>query len=76
MHSSLPPKILEYAIDNGVDFISPWEEYLNRGNILNLGVDKNGQGYTYSISTPLEIDEESFLTIGADMSIRYRNTNN
>lgn len=69
-------QLLKYAIDNGVDLVSPWEEYLNRGNILNLGVDKNGQGYTYSISTPLEIDEESFLTIGADMSIRYRNTNN
>lgn len=59
--------------------VSPWEEYLNRGNILNLGVDRNGQSYSYSSTEstePLINEEKSFLTIGADMSIRYYNSNN
>lgn len=71
--------LLDYAMSNGIDFVSPMDGWTTHGNILNLGVDRNGQTYGYdsaSEQTPYTDEEKSYLTIGADMSIRYYNSKN
>lgn len=68
--------VVDYALSKGIDFVSPIEGWNTHGNVLNLGVDKNGQTFTYDTEaqTPYTNDEKSYLTIGADMSIRYYNS--
>ena len=66
--------ILDKALDMGIDIVTPMDGWKTHGNILNLGVDRNGQKYTYDSAekqTPYTDEEMSYLTIGADMSIRY-----
>lgn len=66
--------ILDYAMSLGIDVVTPMEGWKTHGNILNLGVDRNGQTYVndnVANQTPYTDEEKSYLTIGADMSIRY-----
>lgn len=70
-------EVLEYALTKGVEFVTPMEGWNTHGNVLNLGVDRNGQTYPYdsaSSQVPYTDDEQSYLTVGADMSIRYYNS--
>ena len=71
-------EVLDYALTQGVDFISPWDGWKVFGNILNIGVDKMSQSYSFNAvsQTPYTDEEKSYLTIGADMSIRYFNSKN
>ena len=39
--------ILDYAMTKGIDIVLPTEGWNTHGNILNLGVDRNGQDYVY-----------------------------
>ena len=71
--------IWDYAMSRGIDIVTPWNGWQTHGNILNLGVDRNGQSYTYDSAvdqTPYNDEEKSYLTVGADMSIRYYNSKN
>ena len=66
--------ILDKALDMGIPIIAPYERWKSHGNILNIGVDKRNQTYSYKSSeqsTPYTDEEKSYLTIGADMSVRY-----
>jgi hypothetical protein len=66
--------VLDYAIQKGVEFVSPIDGWNTHGNMLNIGADRNGQTYPYDSAedqTPYTEEEQSFLTIGADGSIRY-----
>ena len=68
--------ILDYAMGLGIDIVTPMDGWNTHGNILNLGVDRNGQRYVYESAqnqTPLTNEEKSYLTIGADMSVRFYN---
>ena len=69
-------ELLDYALTQGVDFVSPWDGWKIFGNILNIGVDKMNQSYSFNAEdqTPYTDEEKSYLTIGADMSIRYYNS--
>ena len=65
--------VLDYALSKGVEFVSPMEGWNTHGNILNLGVEKRNQNFSYdgaANQTPYTDEEKSYLTIGADMSIR------
>lgn len=69
--------VIDYALAKGVDFVSPMQGWNTHGNILNIGIDRNNQKYGYdsaSAVVPYTDDEKSYLTIGADMSIRYYNS--
>lgn len=69
--------IMEEAISAGIDIVSPYEGWKVFGNIINIGVDKMSQSYSYSnaeTTTPYTDEEKSYLTVGADMSIRYYNS--
>ena len=66
-------EVLDYALSKGVEFVSPMEGWNTHGNILNLGVEKRNQNFSYdgaANQTPYTDEEKSYLTIGADMSIR------
>lgn len=68
--------VLDYALSNGIDIVAPTKGWEIFGNVLNIGVDRNGQRNPYDVAeqqTPYTADEKSYLTIGADMSIRYHN---
>lgn len=70
-------EVLDYALTNGINWVSPMEGWKTHGNILNLGVDRNEQSYSYETAAnqvPYTDEEKSYLTIGADMSIRYYNS--
>lgn len=69
-------EVLGYAIENGVNITSPMDGWLSHGNIVNIGVDRNGQTYPYDRAennTPYTDEELSYLTVGADTSIRLYN---
>jgi hypothetical protein len=68
--------VLDYALSKGIDIVAPVDGWTTHGNVLNLGVDTNGQTYGYDTygQTPLTNEEKSYLTIGADGSIRYYNS--
>lgn len=69
--------ILDYAMSKGIDIVPPMDGWKTHGNVLNVGVDRNGQTFPYDAAdaqTPLTDDEKSFLTIGADMTIRIFNS--
>lgn len=66
--------VLDYALSKGVEFVSPVDGWNTHGNLLNIGVDRNGQTYNFDSAgaqTLYTEEEQSFLTIGADGSIRY-----
>lgn len=68
--------VLDYAMSKGINIVTPMEGWKTHGNILNLGVDRNGQTYVYdsaSRQVPYTDEEKSYLTIGADMSVRFYN---
>ena len=72
-------EVLDYALSKGVEFVSPMEGWSTHGNLLNLGVDKMKQAYSYDDAAnqiPYTDEEQSWLTIGADKSIRYYNSKN
>ncbi len=69
--------ILDKALSKGVDIVAPMEGWKTHGNILNIGIDRNGQSYTYDSAknqTPYTDEEKSYLTIGADMKVRFFNS--
>lgn len=69
--------ILDYAMGKGVDIVPPMNGWLTHGNVLNIGVDRNGQTYpndSAEAQTPFTDDEKSYITIGADMTIRIFNS--
>lgn len=69
--------ILDQAASLGIEICSPMDGWKTHGNILNLGVDRNGQTYNFdsaSAVVPYTDGEKSFVTIGADMSIRVFNS--
>ena len=65
--------VLDYALSNGVEIIAPSEGWNRYGNIVQIGVDANGQTYQRNsdFRSQYTDEEKSYLTIGADMSIRY-----
>ena len=67
--------VLDYALSNGVEIISPSAGAELFGNILQLGIDRNGQTYfreaNFIAMNQYTDAEQSYLTIGADGSIRY-----
>ena len=69
--------VLDYAMGKGIDIVPPMDGWKTHGNVLNIGVDRNGQTYPFDTAeaqTPLTDDEKSYLTIGADMTIRIFNS--
>lgn len=77
-HAAAIYYVLDYAISQGIDFTTVSDWWKQYGNILNIGVDKNGQtdGYDAAKSVvPFTNDEKSYLTIGCDGSIRSFNGN-
>lgn len=71
--------VLDYALSKGIDIVAPTQGLTTHGNILNIGVDKNGQEYAYDSAehqVPLTDEEKSFLTVGANMEIRLFNAKN
>ena len=68
--------VLDYALTNGVDIIPPSEGWNLVGNIIQIGVDRNGQTYERDddFADQFTDEEKSYLTIGGDMSIRYYNS--
>jgi hypothetical protein len=68
--------VLDYAMSKGIDIVTPVDGWITHGNIINLGTDRNGQTYPWDSAmntTPLTDEEQSYLTIGADLSVRYFN---
>ena len=69
--------IWDKALDMGIDIVTPMDAWATHGNVLNIGIDRNGQSYQYDdaeAQTPYTDEEKSYLTIGADSSIRYYNS--
>lgn len=68
--------ILDYALAKGIPIVSPSKGWSIYGNIIQLGVDSNGQTYSYPISdNELNDEEKSYFTIGVDGSIRVHSHN-
>jgi hypothetical protein len=71
--------VLDYALSKGIDIVPPMRGLTTHGNILNIGVDRNGQTYPYDSAVnqvPYTDEETSFLTVGANMEIRLFNSKN
>lgn len=64
-------EVLEYAINKGIDIITPTEGWSTHGNLMQIGVDMMGTHAIYNIVDAYTDAEQSFLTVGADGSIRY-----
>lgn len=63
--------VIEYAISKGVKIALPSEGWKSHGNRLQLGVDMNGTSPIYNIVDDFTNEESSFITVGADGTIRY-----
>lgn len=64
-------EVLEYAINKGIDIVTPTEGWSTHGNLMQIGVDMMDTHAIYNIVDAYTDAEQSFLTIGADGSIRY-----
>lgn len=64
-------EVLEYAINKGIDIVTPTEGWSTHGNLMQIGVDMMGTHTIYNIVDAYTDAEQSFLTVGADGSIRY-----
>jgi hypothetical protein len=64
-------EVLEYAINKGIDIVTPTEGWSTHGNLMQIGVDMMNTHAIYNIVDAYTDAEQSFLTVGADGSIRY-----
>lgn len=64
-------EVLEYAINKGIDIVTPTEGWSTHGNLMQIGVDMMDTHTIYNIVDAYTDAEQSFLTVGADGSIRY-----
>lgn len=64
-------EVLEYAINKGIDIVTPTEGWSTHGNLMQIGVDMMDTHAIYNIVDAYTDAEQSFLTVGADGSIRY-----
>ena len=64
-------EVLEYTINKGIDIVTPTEGWSTHGNLMQIGVDMMGTHAIYNIVDAYTDAEQSFLTVGADGSIRY-----
>lgn len=64
-------EVLEYAIGKGIKIVLPSEGWKSHGNQLQLGVDMNGTTAPYNIVDDYTDEEQSYITVGADGTIRY-----
>lgn len=64
-------EVLEYAINKGIDVVTPTEGWSTHGNLMQIGVDMMDTHAIYNIVDAYTDAEQSFLTVGADGSIRY-----
>lgn len=64
-------EVLEYAINKGIDIVTPTEGWSTHGNLMQIGVDMMDTRAIYNIVDAYTDAEQSFLTVGADGSIRY-----
>ena len=63
--------VLEYAIGKGIRIVLPTEGWRLHGNKLQLGVDMNGTSSPYNIVDEYTNEEQSYITVGVDGTIRY-----
>lgn len=66
-------EVLEYAISKGIDIVTPTEGWSTHGNLMQIGVDMMDTHAIYHIVDAYTDAEQSFLTIGADGSVRFYN---
>lgn len=64
-------EVLEYAISKGIDIVTPTEGWSTHGNLMQIGVDMMDTNAIYDIVDAYTDTEQSFITVGADGSIRY-----
>lgn len=68
--------VLDRALSNGIEIVTlsnGWEMF---GDILDIGADMDGREYLLEsqiVTLPTE-EEKSYLTVGADLSIRYKHS--